>query len=77
VSPLSLTDAELETIRSLAAAVPIEHRDNFLRAVADAISKYPEGGRGPGLMHREAAKLQRQFMTAAPGPAPRSRAWCK
>ena len=62
---------------SLATAVPVEHRDVFLQAVADAISKYPEGGRGPGLMHREAAKLQSKFMTTAFGAVPRPRAWCK
>jgi hypothetical protein len=46
---------------TLAAAVPVEHRDAFLRATAEALSKYPEGGRGPGLVHREARMLQKYF----------------
>jgi hypothetical protein len=62
MSPFSLSDDELDQIMSLAAAVPIDHRDNFLRAVADALSKFPESTRGPGLIHREARALQTNFV---------------
>jgi hypothetical protein len=61
MSPLSLSDDELDQLMHMAHAVPVDHRDAFLRAVADALAKYPEGARGPGLIHREARMLQRQF----------------
>ena len=48
VSPFSLSDSELDELTSLAAAIPIEHRDGFLHAVADVIAQYPEDARGPG-----------------------------
>ena len=76
MSPFSLSDSELDELTSLAAAIPIEHRDGFLHAVADVIAQYPENARGPGLMHREAAKLQPYFLNPPSlGAAPRSRAW--
>lgn len=40
------------------------HRDGFLRAVCDTLAGYSEDARGPGLLHREAAKLQRYFINA-------------
>jgi hypothetical protein len=74
--PFSLSDDELAEITTLAACVPIEHRASFLQAVAAAVSKYPEGSRGPGLLHREARMLQRQFIgTMSLGAVARSRAW--
>ena len=62
MSPFSLSDFEFDELTNIAAAIPVEHRDGFLQAVANAISEYPEDGRGPGLLHREAAKLQRYFL---------------
>jgi hypothetical protein len=62
--PFSLSDAELDQVMSLAQAVPVEQRDGFLKAVADALSQYPECARGPGLIHREARLLQRYFVNA-------------
>jgi hypothetical protein len=41
---------------------PARSPGRFLRAVADALSKYPDDCRGVGLLHREAAKLQREFL---------------
>ena len=68
VPPVSLTDAELDEFTSLAAAVPIEHRDAFLEtvagAVAEAVGKYPEVG--VGLIHREGARLQRYYLEPPP-----------
>jgi hypothetical protein len=58
----TLSDDELDQVMSLAAAVPVEHRDAFLQSVADALSPYPESSRGPGLIHREARALQRYFL---------------
>lgn len=60
--PMSFTDDELTTIMHLAAAVPIEHRDAFLKSLADALAAYSETG--VGVVHREAAKLQRYFVNA-------------
>ena len=60
--PLALTDDELTTIMHLAAAVPVEHRDAFLQSLADALGAYSETG--VGVVHREAAKLQKYFVNA-------------
>jgi hypothetical protein len=61
--PLGLSDSELgDTILSLAAAVPIEHRGGFLRALADVIGQWPADTRGPVTPHRAAAQLQRDFL---------------
>jgi hypothetical protein len=65
MSPFSLSDSELNQIMSLAAAIPVIHRKEFLRSVCAAISQYPEGSRGVGLIHREAVRLQRFFATNA------------
>jgi hypothetical protein len=62
MSPLSLTDDELTAIMHLAAAVPVEHRDAFLQSLAEALAAYPETG--VGVVHREAARLQRDFLRA-------------
>jgi hypothetical protein len=64
--PLGLTDAELAEITSLADAIPIENRDGFLRALADVIGQCPADTRGPGILHRAAAQLQRDFLYAPP-----------
>jgi hypothetical protein len=64
MSPLALSDDELTTVMQLAAAVPVEHRDAFLRSLAAALAAYPETG--VGIIHREAAKLQRYFIAAPP-----------
>jgi hypothetical protein len=66
MSPLSLSDSELDLIFNLAAPIPPEHRDGFLRAVADALAKHPESARGVGLIFRTAAPLQRQFTDPPP-----------
>jgi hypothetical protein len=68
--PFSLSDSELDEIMNLAAAIPPPHRDGFLKAVAAALSRYPDECRGAGILHQEAARLQRYYVTA---PAPRRR----
>jgi hypothetical protein len=35
-----------------------------LKSVAEALAKYPDDCRGVGLLHREAAKLQRYYVNA-------------
>jgi hypothetical protein len=56
---------------TLAAGVPVVHREAFLQSVCNALAQYPEDSRGVGLLHREAAKLQRFWANA---PAMRSTA---
>jgi hypothetical protein len=65
VSPFSLSDSELDELTSLAAAIPIEHRDGFLHAVADVIAQYPEDARGPGLMAPRGYKASAPFFESA------------
>jgi hypothetical protein len=60
--PLALTDDELTAVMNLAAVVPIQHRDEFLKSLAEALATCPEVG--PGVVFREAAKLQRGFINA-------------
>jgi hypothetical protein len=62
--PFSLSDSELDEIMNLAAAIPPPHRDGFLKAVAEALSRYPDECRGAGILHQEAARLQRYYVTA-------------
>jgi hypothetical protein len=66
MSPFSLSDDELSEIMSLAAGVPVVHREAFLQSVCAALSAYPEDCRGVGLIHREAAKLQRFWASNGP-----------
>lgn len=63
--PMSFSDDEMTAIMQLAEPVPVEHRDAFLQSLADALAVYPETG--VGVVHREAARLQRDFLRA---PAP-------
>jgi hypothetical protein len=69
MSPFSLSDSELSEVLTLAAGVPVAHREAFLQSVCNALSAYPDNARGLGLIHREAAKLQRFWANA---PAMRS-----
>jgi hypothetical protein len=62
--PLSLDDDELSILMHLAEAVPVEHRDAFLRNVAEALGAYSV--LGPGIVSRTAASLQRRYITAPP-----------
>jgi hypothetical protein len=64
--PVSFTDAELDILMSLSACIEPPFRDAFLRDVAGALAQYPEQARGPGLVHREASKLQRYYAHNGP-----------
>jgi hypothetical protein len=67
MSPLSFTDEELDSLTTLAAALPPASRDGFLQMVAGKLSAYPPEARGPGLVHRVAAEAQRAFLQVAVG----------
>jgi hypothetical protein len=64
---LSFTDEEMNSITTLAAALPRASRDGFLRMVAAKLSAHPPEARGPGLVHRLAAEAQRDFLNVAVG----------
>ena len=65
--PLGFTDEELDSLTTLAAALPPASRDGFLQLVAGKLSAYPPEARGPGLVHRLAAEAQRDFLNVAVG----------
>ena len=65
--PLGFTDEELDSLTTLAAALPPAARDGFLQMVAGKLSAYPPETRGPGLVHRIAAEAQRDFLNVAVG----------
>ena len=65
--PFGFTDDELDSLTTLAAALPPASRDGFLQLVADKLSRYPPEARGPGLVHRIAAEAQRDFLKVAVG----------
>jgi hypothetical protein len=62
MSPIKLSDDELDAV--LAAARPLDRdlRDPFLHAVANALQGYEVIG--PGLVARVCAEMQRQFWRA-------------
>jgi hypothetical protein len=61
--PLALDDDQLADLMRLAGPIPIEHRDDFLKAVAAALRDTEPGA---GALHRAARALQRRFTTAPP-----------
>jgi hypothetical protein len=67
MSPLSFTDEEMESLTTLASALPPASRDGFLQMVAGKFSAYPPEARGPGLVHRLATDAQRDFLRVAVG----------
>src|SRR5262245_56433204 len=58
---LSLTDSQLEAIMAIAAPIPLERRDAFLRQVAEELAQHAEPG--DGLVHRIARRWQRSFLS--------------
>jgi hypothetical protein len=56
---LSLSDDEFAAVQAAAAPIHPMQRDAFLQALATELEKHPVVG--PGLVHRLAADLQRQF----------------
>ena len=72
---LSLSDAELQIILSLAEPLDPTVRDPFLRAIASQLATRKPEEIGPGSVSRIARALQREFLRAARHPVSRSRAW--
>ena len=58
MSPIRLSDAELDAVMAAARPLAINQRDGFLQAVASALQ-----GReiGPGTVHRVIVETQRQY----------------
>jgi hypothetical protein len=58
VTPIKLSDSELDSVLAAARPIAIERRDAFLQQVAAELQ-----GRevGPGIVHRICAEQQRQF----------------
>ena len=76
MSPLSLSDAELDVIMNLAAPLNPALRDPFLRAVAIELARYPSEAISPlGCSTASAASCSGSSITPALGAVPRSRAW--
>jgi hypothetical protein len=61
---MPLAGVEFEIACALAAPLPSWQRENFMRAIEDALRAWPEAARGPGLVHRLGADLQRKFFDA-------------
>ena len=57
--PLGLTDAEYVAVQEAAAPIHPQQRDAFLKALAKELERHPVIG--PGLVHRCAAELQKNF----------------
>lgn len=65
-TPLALSDAELEIVSDMAAALAPSQRAAFLQAIADALGRYPAEARGPGLVHRVGRDVQHGFVKGGP-----------
>jgi hypothetical protein len=61
--PLALSDDELDALLVLAAPVPVEQRDAFLKDVVRELAAY-NGDVGPGVLHRTARDVQRRYAVA-------------
>jgi hypothetical protein len=57
--PLSLSDNEYDAVQAAAAPIHRLQRDAFLKALAAELERHPVIG--PGLVHRCAAELQKNF----------------
>ncbi|MBV9908333.1 MAG: hypothetical protein JOY52_12320 [Hyphomicrobiales bacterium] len=62
-TPLALTEDEFAIVMSAAAPILPGQRPDFLAALADELGRHET--RGPGLVHRLAADLQRKFVISA------------
>jgi hypothetical protein len=69
-SAMPLSGVEYEIASALAAPLPRSQRENFLVAIEGELQAWPEQARGPGLVHRVAANLQKRFFDAPPRPSP-------
>jgi hypothetical protein len=68
---MPLTGAELDIVNALAWPLPAARRGEFAMAVEGALQSWPEAARGPGLVHRLGADLQKRFWDGQqPQPEP-------
>jgi hypothetical protein len=58
--PLSFSDEEMNSITTLASALPPSTRGEFLQLVANKLSEHPV--RGDVLVYRVAVQVQRDFL---------------
>jgi hypothetical protein len=59
MTPLKLTDDEMEAVYSACRPLHVADRDAFLQAVADTLRQ--RGELGPGAVHRAIRDVQRRF----------------
>jgi hypothetical protein len=59
LSPLALSEEEIDVLNRLAAPIAYGRRNEFLQAVAAALASCPQPG--PGLVYRTAREIQRDF----------------
>jgi hypothetical protein len=59
MSPIRLTDPELDAIMAAARPIAVDRRDEFLQRVASALRDCVEIGRGT--VHRAIAMAQKEF----------------
>jgi len=62
MSPISLSDSELEAVMAAARQLQRHQRDGFLQHIAQIIGAMPE--RGDGAIHRAIASIWRQHFDA-------------
>ena len=72
MSPVRLSDTELQAVMIYAQPLPHDLRDPFLRAVAHELLSGPDVI-GPGTVHRVCKEQQRVFMNGAWPDVSRSR----
>lgn len=68
MTPIRLTDCEMDALMAAAHPLPPDRRGPFLEAAAAALAG-AGAELGPGLTHRIVAQIQRQFWDAPILPA--------
>jgi hypothetical protein len=63
LTPLELTNEEMEVLVGLAGPIAWRQRDAFLREVAEALAALPT--RGPGVTHRIGRAIQKNYTIQA------------
>jgi len=61
MSPIRLSDSELDCVMNAARVLPVSDRDPFLRAIAEALAGHVLG---EGLVARTVAEVQKRFWRA-------------
>jgi hypothetical protein len=72
MSPIRLTDAELDTVLRAARPIAYDRRDEFLQRVASELQRC--GELGDGVVHRICAAMQKEFFDP---PISESGRWAK